>query len=262
MPISLIIVMILNFIIALIGTLAYSVRIVGVRTGKIAISFALFNAIALISRAANVFQLPILTKYVENNSKSNTITHLLMGIICIILIASIFGAFMIPTFQRIFSKAVNTFSLEKSIFRLMLHSFTKSGIKQIRSCVKVPEKSTIVKIRRNKLPSRIFILNTLTVALMTAGIFAPICAIIIVPDARATCVQLSSVVNGLATIMLAIFIDPYLSILTDDVVDGKYSEIDFRGCVIGMVGSKVLGTALSLIVLVPAAYAIAFFATL
>ncbi|MHB8065359.1 MAG: lipid II flippase family protein, partial [Ruminiclostridium sp.] len=65
MDLNIIIVAALNFIIALIGTLAYSVRIVGVRTGKIAISFALFNALTLISSTANVFQLPKLTKYVE-----------------------------------------------------------------------------------------------------------------------------------------------------------------------------------------------------
>ena len=262
MVISLIIVMLLNFIIALVGTLAYAVRIVGVRTGKIAISFALFNAVALISRAANVFQLPMLTKYVEQNANSNEILHIFTEIIFVILAASIIGAFMIPTFQRIFSKAVNSFSVEKSIFRLILYSFTKSGINQIKSCVKIPEKSSIEKISKNKLPIRIFILNTFTVSLLTAGVFAPIYAITIAPDVRATCIQLSSVVNGIATIILAIFIDPYLSILTDDVVDGKYSEIDFRGCVIGMVVSKVLGTALSFFVLVPASYAIAFFARL
>ena len=33
----------LTFVIHLIGTLAYAVRIAGVRTGRIAVSFALFN---------------------------------------------------------------------------------------------------------------------------------------------------------------------------------------------------------------------------
>jgi hypothetical protein len=257
MSITLLIVILLNFVISLVGTLAYSVRIVGVRTGKIAISFALFNAVALISRTANVFQLPLLTKYVESNSMSGNIEIIFMEIIGIVLLATIIGAFLIPTFQRIFSKAVNSFSIEKSIFKLMMHSFSKSGIIHIKSCIKTPEKSSVEKIKRNKLPLRIFVFNTLAVALLTAGVFAPIYAIKIAPDVRATCVQLSSVVNSIATIFLAIFIDPYLSVLTDDVIVGKYSELDFRGCVIGMVGSKVLGTALSVLLLFPAANAIA-----
>ncbi len=49
MDTQIIIVLGLNFIISLIGTLAYSVRLVGVRTGKIAVSFALFNVLMLIS---------------------------------------------------------------------------------------------------------------------------------------------------------------------------------------------------------------------
>ena len=262
MDITLLIVMLLNVLISLVGTLAYSVRIVGVRTGKIAISFALFNAVALISRTANVFQLPLLTKYVEFNAQTINVEIIFIEIIGVVLLATIIGAFLIPTFQRIFTKAVNSFSIEKSIFKLIMHSFSKTGIMHIKSCIKAPEKSSVEKIRRNKLPLRIFILNTFAVALITAGVFAPIYAITIASDVRATCVQLSSVVNSIATILLAIFIDPYLSVLTDEVMGGKYTEIDFRGCVIGMVGSKVLGTALSVFLLIPAAYAIAFIARL
>ncbi|MHB8065555.1 MAG: lipid II flippase family protein [Ruminiclostridium sp.] len=43
-------------------------------------------------------------------------------------------------------------------------------------------------------------------------------------------------------------------------MEGKYSEADFRGCVIGMLGSKILGTALSFFIFIPAAYTIVFVA--
>ena len=45
---DIIIIIILNLVISVIATLTYSVRIAGINTGKIAISLALFNAIALI----------------------------------------------------------------------------------------------------------------------------------------------------------------------------------------------------------------------
>jgi|GEM_PF-3874846 len=41
---------------------------VGVRTGKIAVSFAVFNILALVSRIAVTFQVPILTKYVDHHT--------------------------------------------------------------------------------------------------------------------------------------------------------------------------------------------------
>jgi len=56
----------LTFVINLIGSLAYSVRIAGVRTGRIALSFSLFNILVLVSRTANTFQAPLLAKRVEH----------------------------------------------------------------------------------------------------------------------------------------------------------------------------------------------------
>ena len=57
----------LTFVIHLIGTLAYAVRIAGVRTGRIAVSFALFNILVLVSRTSNSFQGPFLAKRIERN---------------------------------------------------------------------------------------------------------------------------------------------------------------------------------------------------
>ena len=57
----------LTFIIHLIGTLAYSVRIAGTRTGRIAVSFALFNLLVLVSRTSNSFQTPLIAKRVEED---------------------------------------------------------------------------------------------------------------------------------------------------------------------------------------------------
>lgn len=44
----------LTFIIHLIGTLAYSVRIAGIRTRRIAVSLALFSILMLLSRTSSL----------------------------------------------------------------------------------------------------------------------------------------------------------------------------------------------------------------
>ena len=103
-------------------------------------------------------------------------------------------------------------------------------------------------------------LNIITVALITAGALAPIYAGSIEPELRATCITLSSIINGMAAIMMAVFIDPGLSVMTDDVIDGKCSEADFRTCVVGMVVSKTIGTFSALLIFLPAAYVIVFIA--
>lgn len=61
---------------------------------------------------------------------------------------------------------------------------------------------------------------------------------------------------------MSVFIDPQLSIMTDDVIDGKCSEEEFRSCVVGMVGSKTVGTFLAVFLLLPASYLIVFIARL
>ena len=253
---QIIIVIMLNFIISLIGTLAYSVRLVGVRTGKIAVSFALFNVLMLVFRTAVTFQIPLLTNYVEVNPGSNDLLYIFNMIIIISSIATIVGAFLIPTFQRMLSKAVISFSNERSLSKVIIHSFSRNGIRYIKECVTSPSKDNVTKLRIKDLPINIIVLNTITVALITVGALSPIYAGGIAPELRATCITLSSVINGFATIFMSIFIDPQLSIMTDDVIDGKCSEESFRACVVGMVGSKTIGTVISLALLVPAAYLI------
>ena len=65
MDTQLLIICALTFGINLIGTLAYAARIAGVRTRRIAMSFALFNVLVLVSRTANGFLGPFLAKRIE-----------------------------------------------------------------------------------------------------------------------------------------------------------------------------------------------------
>lgn len=260
MNIQIIVVIMLNFIISLIGTLAYSVRLVGVRTGKIAVSFALFNILMLVSRVAVTFQVPILTKYVEGNPEAGSLLTIFNLIIIISGVATIFGALLIPTFQRILYRGVRSFTIDRSFSKLILHSFSKSGIRYMKDCVSVPSKENVRQFTRKNYSKRIFVYNLITVALITVGSLAPIYAGILEPSLRATCITLSSIVNGFATILMTIFIDPQLSIMTDDVIDGKRTEEEFRVCVIGLVGSKTMGTFASLLLLLPFSYLIVFIA--
>lgn len=256
MSTQILIVFILNFIISLIGTLAYAMRLVGVRTGKIAITFSLFNILMLISRLAVTFQVPILTKYVERNPDAGNLYNIFNIIIIISGLATIAGAFLIPTFQRILTKGVMVFSEERSLPRLLMHGLTRHGIVYIKDCVAIPVKENLSGIKPGELPKKMLIYNTLTVALITVGALAPIFAGSIEPDLRATCITLSSIINGFATIIMTVFVDPQLSVMTDDVIEGKCSEERFRACVIGMAGSKTIGTFLSLVLLIPASYLI------
>jgi hypothetical protein len=175
-------------------------------------------------------------------------------------IATVIGACFIPTFQRIFYRGVLRFSIDKSIPKLIIHSFSKTGINYMKECIAIPVSTNITKINFKKLPIKIIIFNIIAVSLITVGSLATIYAGKIAPDLRATCITLSSIINGVATVLMSIFIDPQLSIMTDDVMEGKCTEEDFRSCVVAMVGSKSVGTFASLLLLIPSSYLIVFIA--
>jgi hypothetical protein len=100
----------------------------------------------------------------------------------------------------------------------------------------------------------VLIYNVVTVSLLTVGTIAPIFAGSIEHDLRATCITLSAVINGFATILMTLFIDPYLSVMTDDVMQGKCSESKYRANVVGMVGTRIIGSFISIFLLIPTSY--------
>jgi len=259
MELQIIIVLIMTFIITYIGTLAYAIRIVGVRTGRIAISFSLFNVLILVSRLASNIQAPLLTKYTEIGSNSSFLSSF-YNILIIGALATIAGAVSIPTFQRVFSQVVNRFTISRSVPKILVHGFSKAGIRQFGACITVPKTGHIKHIKLMELPLGVMLMNVIAVAVMTVGIIAPIYSGVLEPTLRATCITLSGAINGVATIILYIFVDPYLSVRTDDVIDGKLEESEFRRLVIGMVGSKIVGAAIAIPLLIPASRIIVFIA--
>ena len=97
------------------------------------------------------------------------------------------------------------------------------------------------------------ILNVVAVSLWTVGVFAPLYAAALNPELRVTASSLSSIVNGVATILMFVVIDPQLSVMTDDVIEGRGDEASFRRAIIWLVGSRCAGTLLAQALLVPTA---------
>jgi Alternate to MurJ len=227
MSIQVQLVFLLTFIIHLISTLSFAVRIAGVRTGRIAVSFAIFNILVLVSRTSNTFQGPLLAKHVERNILAGSTTGIeadFRWLLVASTLASIVGLLLIPTFQRLFSTAIETLGTYRSVPRLMLRAFSRSGLVQLKNSASIPAKENITRLSLLHAPRTILLYNTLATALLTVGVFASLYAGYIRPDLRVTANNLSPVINALSTILLFVFIDPYLSLLTDDVNAGKATQ--------------------------------------
>jgi hypothetical protein len=257
MDTQLVVICVLTFVIHLVGTLAYAARIAGVRTRRIAVSFSLFNILILVSRTSNSFQGPFLAKRIENNI-AGAVSHGLLAdfrwMLWSATVATVLGALLTPTFQRIFSRAVVHFQANRSVPRLLLHVFLRGGLAQLKNVASMPTAANLTHIRSGSPISPLMVaLNVVAIALWTTGVFASLYAGYLNPALRVTSSTLSAVVNGAATIMMVIFIDPQMSVMTDDVVEGRTTESNFRRAVVWLVGSRLVGTLLAQLILVPAA---------
>ena len=260
MDTQLFIICFLTFSIHLIGALAYSARIAGVRTRRIAMSFALFNVLVLVSRLSNSFLGPFLANRIEDALASGKGENLLGDFRLILLSATgaaIAGVFLVPTVQRWFCRAIGHFHEHRSIGRLLLHAFSRGGLGFIRRTSTVPKLANISSLARPQgLPIRIIILNVLAQALLTVGVVGSLYAGYLYPEYRVTASQLSAIVNGFATLLLFILIDPQLSVMTDDVISGTVGEGEFRRTIVWLSLSRVAGTVLAQALFLPAAWLI------
>jgi hypothetical protein len=258
-------VFVLTFVIHLTSTLSYGLRIAGVRTGRIAVAFALTNLLLLVSRTSNTFQGPLLAKHVEGNILAGTLGTAETDFRLLMLAATLataVGALIVPTAQRLFADAIVAFGRHRSLPRLLLRALTPSGLLRVRRALVVPAKENLTRLSLRQVPVRLVAYNALATALLTVNVFASLHAGCLNPELRLTANNLSPVVNGLSTILLFVYIDPYLSILADDVMAGRETESFFRRCVILFIGGRLVGTLLAQLLLLPAAWGILVLAKL
>lgn len=253
---------VLTFVIHLIGALAYAVRIAGVRTRRIAMSFALFNILVLFSRTSNSFLGPFLAKRIETRIHDGSGGQLFFDMQMVLAAASVatlVGILLVPTGQRMFAAAIGWYQNNRSTTKLAVKAMSRSGLRTMRQSLTIPSLS---HLKAWKMPKGIgwgvLIANCLAQSLIAVGVVASLYAGYLAPEFRVTASQLSALINGFATILLFAFIDPQLSVMTDDAVEGKVDESDFRRAITFISLSRLAGTILAQALLLPAANLIAY----
>lgn len=143
---ELILICALTAVINLFGALAYAARIAGVRTGRIALFFALFNILLLVSRTSNGFLDPFLAKRIETALANGGGDALLWDLRLVLASAAgavALGIIMVPTFQRLFAAAITFFQANRSTTKLLLRTITPAGLHTIRESIALPSPQTL-----------------------------------------------------------------------------------------------------------------------
>ncbi|MBA4853047.1 lipid II flippase family protein [Emticicia sp. BO119] len=259
------IVLLLTFFIHFFSIAVLSVRLVGIRTSKMAASYAVYNIIFLAVRFLNTFQAPLLAKSIEKSilNGQGPDNWLFFKLCLVSLIGSISGALFIPTLQRTMYQTVEKVYQKNSLIRVIVKSFTFDSLRHFLQSFSVPRLSNISRLNRiSDIPKRILLMNVIITSLTTISVLSCLYAGYINPDLRTTSLSLNGFIVGFSTVLSMIIVEPNLGITADKVINGLYSETYFRRYLTFVVIARIIGTGLSLLFILPLAHLVVFLAKL
>jgi hypothetical protein len=232
-------------------------RLAGARTGQIATSLSFVNIAFLISRLSNMFQAPLLGALVDQAVRLRAAPELLASFRLILLAAfagNLLAMIFTPGVSYILVKGIAVFERLGSIPSLLLAALKPRHLFKILAGLRLPRLDYFSGLNYRAVPHTFLYLNILMVAIYAVGVLAALLAGAFLPEQRATAVQLSGIVNGLATIMLAIMVDPTGARITDQAVHGKRPLNDVWTMVFFLQAGRLLATlAVAQLILWPAA---------
>jgi len=253
---SLAIILVLTGVVHCLDTAAYASRIAGARTGRLALTGALFSIVSLASRVAYTLQAPLLGSAVDRMVREGQLGGLLRDFHVIIGAASLgtlLGAMLIPTFTSVFSRGALAYELHGSFSALLIHTLSLRGFSRISQHFRLPLPESVQRARRFNLPRSFLLLNIIVTAVYTVGISSTMYASAMAPELARTATTLSGVVNGVGTLLLVILIDPVSALITDQALRGKRPVAEVSYVVVWQVAGRFIGTLAAQALFLPAA---------
>jgi len=251
---QLLVVFVMTMIIHAAETLSYSIRLAGVKLNKIAVALSLTGIIVLVSRTANLVQAPLTAKFVDF-AKSH-ISFDLLHYLRIILLASSVGTLiaiaLFPSFVSLFGRIITKLEVAGSIPKL-ISSVTLGQLRNTKHYLKVP-RFRISQYRYLGISKKFILLNMVVTSFYTVGVLSSLYAAHLLPEYSTTASQASGIINGIATILLTVFIDPQLGLITDKALNDAGQRHQLGKIYVLMMTTRFFGTMLAQLVLIPASY--------
>ena len=236
-------------------TISSSMRLTGVRTRQLALSLSFVNASLLISRMSNMLQAPLLGGMVDTAILSGNVDIIwtrFRFIIFSAFIGNLIGAILTPFAVSVFTRAIRKFDEIGSVPRLIVYAFKPSTMARSFRSFKLPNRKSFDGLSLKGIPQTFLWLNLIMVSIYAIGVLCSLMAGALMPEYRITATQLSGIVNGIATILFTLMVDPVAAHITDQAVRGKRKEGDVRTVVFYIVLGRVVGTLiLSQILFIP-----------
>ncbi|MBU7318669.1 lipid II flippase Amj family protein [Paenibacillus oleatilyticus] len=250
----------LTLIIHGVETLSYAVRLAGIRTGKLAVALSLTGIIVLISRTSNMLQGTLFGNLID---KAKHDPDIALGFqFHLILIGASVGTLVallvFPTMVFVATRLIARLEVVGSLPILIRESVTIDKLKSVKRVFRLPRLEMLSRLRVGGIPKRLLLMNTLVTGIYTVGVLSALYASYLVPENATSAAQSSGLINGIATILLTIFIDPRVALLSDKAISGKVKQAELHKMFGILMLSRLAGTLLAQLLLLPGAKVIAF----
>ncbi len=248
-----------TFVIHIIDTFAYSVRLNSVKSGRFALSNTLFNLFYLISLTAHTLQAPLIGSLMDSSiNQSIDPLPYIRKIIWVASAAVFFGIVLTPTFLKFFSRAVKSLEHSGSVPSVVMDALRFRNIRRFIQNVTLPSKKMINHLPFHRIPSELIVLNALVTGIYTIGVMSAYYAAFLVDAQHRLAASASSgIINSAANIIFMLFVDPKSSIITDQALKGNRPYEDVKALVVMLMSAKLIGTIMGQLLLIPVAHVIA-----
>lgn len=248
-----------------IGTFAYAARLSGVRTRSINNSGTIYNAMTLFSRLSNMFMLPLIGVLVEKAIRTGDIDGLTWDFRLLLVGSALgifFAALLVPTMSDVFFHMILKLKEHKSLVKVVRKEATFKNLGSFFKVLRLPKKETLQRLSLNGIPKNFLILNVFIYCIYSVGFLAAIYSGALIPENRLVSSNLSSAINGFATIALYILVDPIINVITDEVLDENNPRgmQDLKSTVAFLSISRFIGVLLAQVTFIPVAYFIVWVA--
>jgi hypothetical protein len=255
------------FIWLLMGT-DYSCRVSGSRTGKVAIAISVFNFFSLISRVAGQVYGPFVgavTDQLTHRPSGQALSapalekleHFYRGLISGSTVGCLLSILLLPTFVKIYQVLIEGLDHHQSLPVVLLKGLDPRNWPAFGRLLTAPWKQAVSRKALARIPKGFLWANVVVLGFQTCSQLAAIYAgATFAPEIARTTTLLSPLINGFATIVLSLVVDPTGNILVDQAVAGERPKEDIETMTFWLAMGAVGGTLLSQLLFIPAAWLI------
>lgn len=239
-------------IMSIIDTLAYGVRTAGAYTKRLAIALALFNILVIFSRLSNMFQAPIIGNFADKVEDGiytlpNVITALRVDLVFVIG-GVLIGAVLTPTAIRLFSRGIDLVNERGSLPPVLLYGLRRFW--HIKKYISPPRISSLRKYMDFRtLPMNFLVFNIFVTCFYSIGVMSTVVAASMDHGYAATTTNLSGIVNGIATMLLFIIVDPPAAVVLDQCISDKRTVTDVKTMNVYLIATRLAGCILGILLL-------------